>query len=121
MGDFRKLEVWRRAKDLAVTIYRITAQKPFYQDHGLRDQLRRAAVSVSSNIAEGDERFSNKESIRFLYIANASIAELITQIIIAQEIGYLSPKAANIVIQESEAISKMIKSLIGYRRKVKKA
>ena len=116
MGDFRQLEVWRRAKDLTITVYRVTSEEPFCRDFGLKDQIRRAAVSIPSNIAEGDERFSNQESIRFLYIANASIAELITQTIIAHEIGYLDTKTADAIIEESERISKMIKSLIKYRR-----
>ncbi len=115
MGDFRELRVWRKAKDLAVNIYRMTRVGAFQRDHGLRDQMRRAAVSISSNIAEGDERFSNKESIRFLYIANASCAELITQITIAQEIGYIDKMESDRFIHECEEVSKMIKSLINFR------
>ncbi|WP_456458098.1 four helix bundle protein [Nitratifractor sp.] len=117
MGDFRELRVWGKAKDLAVNIYRITGTGHFQNDYGLRDQMRRAAVSISSNIAEGDERFSNKESIRFLYIANASCAELITQIIIAHEIGYIDKIESEKFIGECEQVSKMIKSLINFRNK----
>ncbi len=115
LGDFRELRVWHRAKDLAVDIYRITGVGAFQKDYGLRDQMRRAAVSISSNIAEGDERLSNKESIRFLYIANASCAELITQITIAQEIGYIDKMESARFIYECEEVSKMIKSLINFR------
>ena len=115
MGDFRELKVWRRAKDLAVDIYRITGIGAFHNDYGLRDQMRRAAVLISSNIAEGDERFSNKESIRFLYIANASCAELIMQITIAQVIGYIEQMEFNRIIDKCEEVSKMIKSLINFR------
>ena len=77
--------------------------------------MRRAAVLISSNIAEGDERFSNKESIRFLYIANASCAELIMQITIAQVIGYIEQMEFNRIIDKCEEVSKMIKSLINFR------
>lgn len=68
MGGFRTLKVWQKSKDLAVYLYKLTAESPFNRDFGLRDQIRRAAVSIPSNIAEGDERDTNKESVRFLYI-----------------------------------------------------
>lgn len=117
MGDFRKLNVWKRSKDIAVKIYQITEDINFKKDFGLKDQMRRSAVSISSNIAEGDERFTNKEAIRFLYIANGSVAELITQVIIAYEIGYITLKENNLIVNELEEISKMIKALINYRNK----
>jgi four helix bundle protein len=117
MGNFRNLEVWKRAKDLAVKVYEITNYNSFDKDFGLKEQMRRAAVSISSNIAEGDERNSNKESIRFLYIANGSVAELITQIIIAYEIKYINNNTYKDMILELEQISKMIKSLINYRKR----
>ena len=78
MGNFRALNVWQKAKNLAVKIYKLTENDLFKRDFSLKNQIRRAAISIASNIAEGDERFSNKESIRFLYIANGSIPELIT-------------------------------------------
>ena len=89
MGDFRELKVWQRAKDLAVYIYRHTAIGEFSKDYGLRDQIRRASVSMPSNIAEGDELGTDKQSIRFFHIAKGSSAEVFTQAIIALEIGYL--------------------------------
>ena len=115
MGDFRKLNVREKSKDIAVKI--ITEYINFKKDFGLKDQMRRSAVSISSNIAEGDERFTNKEAIRFLYIANGSVAELITQVIIAYEIGYITLKENNLIVNELEEISKMIKALINYRNK----
>ena len=63
MGKFRELKVWQRGKDLAVTNYRMTSHGTFYKDYGLRDQIRRAAVSIPSNIAEGDELGTNKQAI----------------------------------------------------------
>ncbi len=92
LGDFQQLKVWKRAKDLAVNIYRITNDGAFCKDYGLRDQIRRAVVSIPSNIAEGDELGTNKQAINFFYIAKGSTAEVLTQAIIAKEIGYITEK-----------------------------
>ena len=89
MPGFRDLKVWQRAKELAVEIYKLTQGGPFSSDFSLKDQIRRAAVSIASNVAEGDERGTNREGIRFFYIAKGSLAELQTQLEIAQAIGYL--------------------------------
>jgi four helix bundle protein len=67
MGKFQDLKAWQRAKDLAVLIYKVSNDGQFVRDFGLRDQLRRAAVSVPSNIAEGDELGTNKQAINFFY------------------------------------------------------
>jgi len=112
---FRELKVWQRAKDLAVYIYRTTKTGEFCKDFGLRDQIRRAAVSIASNIAEGDERDTNKDSVRFLYMAKGSLAEVITQTIIAQEIGYLPDDTFKHITLECEALGKMLGSLIKAR------
>jgi four helix bundle protein len=89
MGKFQELKVWQRAKDLAVYIYKISGDGKFVKDYGLRDQLRRAAVSIPSNVAEGDELGTNKQAINFFYIAKGSTAEVLTQAIIAKEIRYI--------------------------------
>ena len=115
MGGFRELVVWQRSKALAVRIYWITRQGPFNTDFGLRDQIRRAAVSVPSNVAEGDERGTNKESIRFFYIAKGSLAELQTQLEIACEIEYVDNDTLSNILKECEAIGKMLGSLIKSR------
>ena len=84
MGNgFKDLSVWQKSRDLAVNMYKLTNKGPFKHDFGLRDQVRRAAVSIASNIAEGDERDTNKEAIRFFYISKGSLAELRTQMEIA--------------------------------------
>ncbi len=85
MGKFRELKVWQRGKDLAVFIYKLTDHGIFSRDYGLRDQIRRAAISIPSNIAEGDELSTDKQSIRFFYTAKGSSAEILTQAIIALE------------------------------------
>ena len=68
MGNFHELKVWERAKDLAVFIYKVTREGAISKDYGLRDQIRRAAVSIPSNIAEGDELDTDRQSIKFFYI-----------------------------------------------------
>ena len=87
---FRELIVWQKSKALAVDIYKLTVAGRIARDYGLVDQIRRSAVSVPSNIAEGDERGSDKDSIRFFYIAKGSLAELITQLEIAKDVGHLA-------------------------------
>jgi four helix bundle protein len=115
MGKFQELKVWQRAKDLAVFVYKITGQGDFAKDFGLRDQIRKAAVSIPSNIAEGDELDSNRQAIRFFYIAKGSSAELLTQAIIAKEIAYLDDENFNHIDAECQAISSMLSRLIQAR------
>src|SRR6266852_9073944 len=86
---FEDLECWQRAKSLAVELYAISKDGEFGRDFGLRDQIRRAAVSIASNIAEGKERETVSEFIRYLYMAKGSAGEVMTQVIIAEEVGYL--------------------------------
>ena len=78
MGRFMELNVWKRAKDLGVFVYRMTGQASFKHDFSLRDQIRSAAVSIPSNIAEGDELDTNKQAIKHFYIAKGSSAEVLT-------------------------------------------
>ena len=84
MSYFEELKVWQKAVDLAVKVYEITRKDPFSKDFGLCDQMRRSSVSISSNIAEGDQLESDKSSIRHLKIAKGSTAELYTQAIISK-------------------------------------
>ena len=112
---FRGLQVWHKAKDLAVHIYKLTDLRDFRRDFGLRDQMRRAAVSIPSNIAEGDERDTNRESVRYFYIAKGSLAELLTQVIIAQEVGYLTEDEFPFFHKQCDSIGKMLGNLIKIR------
>lgn len=115
MSGFKDLKVWQRSKKLAVLIYRITQKGPFTKDYGFRDQIRRAAVSVPSNIAEGDERGSNKDAIRFFYFAKGSLAEIQTQLEIAYEIEYIDNSSFNDLDEKCKVIGKMLGSLIKAR------
>lgn len=114
-GGFKDLLVWQRAKDLAVLIYKTTETGSLAKDFGLKDQMRRAAVSIPSNIAEGDERDTNKDAVRFLYIAKGSLAELRTQLEIGHEIGYLDKDLFDELDLACVAIGKMLGSLIKAR------
>ena len=117
MGKFQDLKVWQRSKDLAVYIYQITAKEAFGKDFSLRDQIRKAGVSIPSNIAEGDELGSNQQAIRHFYIAKGSAAEVFTQALIAHEIGYLDNETFKFIEKERTAISSMLSRLIRARSK----
>jgi four helix bundle protein len=115
MGNFQKLRVWQLAKTLAVNIYKLTKSNHISRDFSFRDQIQRSAGSIPSNIAEGDELDTNKQSVRFFYIAKGSVAELMTQIIIGKEIGYFEEKMADILINDCKVISSMLMKLIQAR------
>jgi four helix bundle protein len=111
-GGFKELKVWQKSKDLAVSVYQLTCSEPFNKDYGLRDQIRRAAVSIPSNIAEGDERETDKEAVRYFYFAKGSSAELLTQAIIAFEIGYIDSTTFNDIEMKCLETSRMLSKLI---------
>ena len=92
MSNFKELMVWQKAIDLVTEIYKITRAFPKEEVFGLVSQMQRAAVSIPSNIAEGHERNSEKEFAQFLCIARGSLAELETQIIIAEKLSYIMKK-----------------------------
>lgn len=93
-GTFRDLKCWQKALDLTLLIYRATRTFPKDEVYGLTSQLRRAAVSVVSNIAEGKGRFSDKELLQFLGIAKGSLFEVETQLLLAEHLAYLNAKQA---------------------------
>lgn len=109
---FEDLKVWQESLALATHIYQTSAN---CRDFGLRDQMRRASVSVPSNIAEGFERHSNKDFIRFLRIAKGSCAELRTQIHIASNIQLIDSEIGKELISKTQLISAMLQNLIKTR------
>src|ERR1700694_5783078 len=113
---YRQLQAWQRSKAFAVSIYRLTGRPPLSADFGLRDQLRRAAVSVCSNIAEGDARQGIKETVQFLYIAKGSPAEVSAQLEIAVEIPPAHAKELASLVRECDEISALLQALINHRR-----
>ena len=114
---FRKLEeieVWNRGKALAVNVYQRCGNRAIAKDWGLWDQIKRSAISIPSNIAEGYERNSNNEFKRFLLIAKGSCGELRTQLDIAKELNLIDSVDADFLISETIEISSMIQGLVTY-------
>jgi len=107
---YRDLEVWRLGLDLVETVYRCTAEFPKSEIFGLRAQMRSAAVSIPSNIAEGQARSSSKEFLRFLSIALGSLAELATQFELAHRLGYLGTEF-EVAQSHAELLGKKLHSL----------
>ena len=105
--SFEDLEVWKRARQLAVEIYQLCKD---WRDFSLKDQMQRPAVSIASNIAEGHERRGN-DFARFLRIAKGSAAELRTQIYIARKVNLIEAKQFSELIDETKQISKMLAGL----------
>ena len=101
---FEDLRVWQSAFALSKEIYHITSDGAFARDFGLRDQIRRAAVSVMSNIAEGFERHSNQDFSRFLAISRGSSAEVRSQLYLAHSLGYISSDLFQKLQHEYEAL-----------------
>jgi four helix bundle protein len=111
MAGFEDLVAWQKARELTKHIYRITSDGDFARDFGLRDQIRRAAVSIMSNIAEGCDRGSRAEFHQFLVIAKASCAEVRSQLYVAYDVGYLSQESFNALKNNTEELSKIISGL----------
>ncbi|HMS43845.1 MAG TPA: four helix bundle protein [Pyrinomonadaceae bacterium] len=113
---FEDLEIWQLAKSLANQIYDVTALGKFSQDYVLRDQVRRAAVSIFSNIAEGYERNGNKEFVQFLYIAKASCGEVRAQMIFAKDRNYVSENEFEQMNKSLISLGNQIGGFIKYLR-----
>lgn len=115
MSDFKELEVWKRAVDVVTSVYHVSAAFPESEKFGLTNQIRRAAVSIPSNIAEGSARHHTKDFVHFLRIADGSTAEVETQLIVARNLGFMeSDESLN---HELIAIRKMLAGLIKSLRK----
>ena len=114
---FKGLEVWRLAMDLSIRVIKLTENQAFRRDFGLVDQIRRSAVSVPSNIAEGDERQTDREAIRFFYIAKGSLAELRTQLIISSEIGRIAHTELDALEEDCRIFAGKLGNLIKSRSK----
>lgn len=108
MDNFRNLIVWKRAVELATQVYQKTINFPKTERYGLTSQIRRSAVSISSNIAEGAGRRSNKAFANFLGISYGSACELETQLLIARNLDYLKVEDFEILFNEINEIQKML-------------
>ena len=111
--SYRDLIVWQRAMDVAAATYELTRGYPRDELFGLTSQSRRAAASVAANIAEGYGRASKQAYINFLRIAQGSLKELETHIILAERVGVTKPGSTQPVLEQAEEIGRMLKALIG--------
>ncbi len=111
---FEDIESWKKSRELTRSIYRITLRQKFSRDFGLRDQIRRAAVSVLSNIAEGFEHDGDKEFIQFLSLAKGSCVELRAQLYVALDQGYIEDAEFASLRDVVTEISRVISGLINY-------
>ena len=110
MHNLKELKIWHKAIELSTEVYRLTADFPKEEKYGLTSQIRRAAVSVPSNIAEGAGRNSNKEFIHFLGISNGSYYELQTQLIISKNLSLIN-NGVDLILDQIDQIQKMNYSL----------
>ena len=107
-----ELEVWKRAHQLALDIYRVTQKFPGEERYGLIAQLRRAAVAIPANLAEGGARQSRKEFLQFCYIARGSASEIDYLLLVARDLGFLSQEDYGLLNPESVRIARMLTTLI---------
>ena len=115
LNSFEEIIAWQKARELNAEIYRVTNNNIlFTKDYGLRDQMRRASISITSNIAEGFERETTKEFIRFLYIAKASAGEFRSQLYLASDLKYISNDEFNSLNSKINDISKLLSGFIKY-------
>jgi len=119
MATFKKfedIECWRKARNLTNRIYAISAQGAFARDFGLRDQIRKASVSIMSNIAEGFDRSGTAEFVQFLATAKGSASEVRAQLYVALDQGYIDDVIFNELINEAAETGRMIGGLMNYLR-----
>jgi four helix bundle protein len=113
---FEDIEAWKLARSLTNRIYDVTTKADFNRDYGLRDQIRRAAISIVSNIAEGYERDGDKEFLQFLFIAKGSSGEVRAQLYLAHDRAYLSDEEFSELSRKALQLSRVIAGLIKYLR-----
>ena len=112
MGDYRELLAWQRARALVEAVYRATDRFPVREQFGLAAQMRRAAISVVSNIAEGESRGSDRELRRYLQIARGSLGELQSQIIVAHDLQLIEDDPAQVLTQAAADTGRVIYGLL---------
>jgi four helix bundle protein len=109
---FRDLEVWRLGKDIALIVYTSTADFPHREMYGFVAEMRRSAVSIPCNVAEGFNRFHNKEYRHFLYVALGSCGELETQVELSSDLGYLAIEYRQRLLEKLDHESRMLRNLV---------
>lgn len=111
--SYRDLLVWQRAMDLVTSVYELTSKFPDQEKFGLVSQLRRAAVSIPSNVAEGYGRGRPQEYLRFLKISRGSLCEVETQLLLSQRLGYVNQQKGGSLQEQIDAVAKVLSGLIG--------
>jgi four helix bundle protein len=114
--SFTDLKVWKKSHTLAIHIYKETSKLPKSEEFGIKQQIRRSAVSVTSNIAEGFGRYGLQEKIQFYYMANGSLCELHNQLLLSKDVGLIKSEVINKYMEEINIISKMLYALINTTR-----
>jgi four helix bundle protein len=112
--SFRELKVWQVSIEFSLTIYQLTSEFPKHELYGMTSQMRRAAVSIASNIAEGSARSSRKDFNQFVLIAKGSLCELQTQLIIANRLQYVSAQRIAVAERQAQEIAQMLSGLSRY-------
>lgn len=112
-GAYQRLRAWRQGVDLVPDVYRATQNFPKAELYGLTSQIRRAAVSIPSNVAEGKGRFTDREFAQYLRQARGSLLELEPQLLIAGELGYMSAEQTTRLSSQTEQLAKTINALLG--------
>jgi len=113
---FEDIEAWKKARELVNSVYSVTSEGPFAKDYSLKDQVRRASVSVMSNIAEGYARQTDKEFVQFLHIALGSVAEIQSQFYIARDLGYIADAEFNQVYEMASETARITQKTQGTQK-----
>jgi len=111
---FEDIEAWKKARVLVKEIYRTTGEGKFFRDFSLRDQIRRAAVSIISNVAEGFSRQTDREFAQFLYVAKGSVSEVQSQLYVALDLGYLREEEFAELYKQADEVARLISGFIRY-------
>jgi len=114
---FKEMPLWNQARDLVKEVYEATSNGPFSRDWALRDQIHRSVISIPSNIAEGFERGGTAEFIQFLSYAKGSTGEVLTQLFLAKDLGYISENEFSKLLGKVEKTGRMIGGFINYLKK----
>jgi len=111
---FEDIEAWKKARNLVKEIYSVTSKGHFVKDYSLKEQIRRASVSIVSNIAEGFSRQTDREFIQFLYMAKGSVSEVQSQLYVASDLDYLRKDEFSKLYNDADEVAKLISGFIRY-------
>ena len=120
IAGFEDIQSWQKARELVSSVYTITKEKAFSSDYSLKNQIRSAAVSIMSNIAEGFSRRTTKELVQFLFISKGSTAEVQSQLYIALDQGYIDRQKFDELYSKSEEVARLLSGFIKYLRKTER-